>query len=204
MPMRTRSAGRPWLAASRLSFSSSSRIVRGRAHGRGGVALEMIRGAEECHHAVAEELVDRAAMRVDRATQDRKMMVEELCRSGGVHLLRQRGEAGDVGEHDGEDRLARFGDADLSGAHQPGHQRARNIGRECAQADQHGIEGRGLVVQLLHPAARQRGHAVKVEIGNARGLAGDRLDRARQALAKQDRHDDRRHHRPQAQAGPIP
>ena len=41
-------------------------------------------------------------------------------------------------------------------------------------------------------------HAVEIEIGDPLRLAGDRLHRARQALAKQDRGDDRADHREQA------
>ncbi len=53
----------------------------------------------------------------------------------------------------------------------------------------------------VHPAARQRRHAVEVEIGDARGVAGNRLDRARQPLAEQDRDDDRHRHRPKSKHG---
>src|SRR4029453_448638 len=45
----------------------------GSADGCGGMALETVRRTEECQHAVAQKLVDRASMRVDRAAEDRKV-----------------------------------------------------------------------------------------------------------------------------------
>ena len=204
MPIRTRKAGGLPARPTRLSAARSSRICDGGADGCGGMALQPVRSAEEGHHAVAEEFVDRAAMRVDGAAQYGEMTVQELRHRRRVHLLRQRGEVGDVGEHDRDDRLARLGDADLAGAHQLGDERARNIGGEGAQPDQHGVEGRGLVVQFLDPAARQRRHAVKVEIGDTRRLSGDRLDGARKTLAEQDRDDDRGGHRGKPEHGRCP
>jgi hypothetical protein len=65
-----------------------------------GVVLVRDRGAEERHDAVAEELVDRALVTVDRLEHDLERPVDDRVDVFGIEPLGHRREAGDVGEHD--------------------------------------------------------------------------------------------------------
>ena len=59
-------------------------------------------GAEERHHAIAEELVDGALVAMDRGEDDFEGAVHDAVDVLGIEPLRHRGEARDVGEHHGD------------------------------------------------------------------------------------------------------
>ena len=58
-----------------------------------GVILVRDRGAEERHHAVAQELVDRALVAVDDAEDHLEAAVHDLVDLFGIQARRHRGEA---------------------------------------------------------------------------------------------------------------
>ena len=68
-----------------------------------GVVLVRDRRAEERHHPVAEELVDRPLVAVDRAQDHLEGAVHDRVDVLGVELLGHRGEARHVREHHGDD-----------------------------------------------------------------------------------------------------
>ena len=70
------------------------------AHGAERVVLGHARQAEGRHHAVAEELHDRAAVRVDGGAQRRVVALHHAPRRLRVEALVQRGRADEVGEDD--------------------------------------------------------------------------------------------------------
>ena len=78
MPMRTRNAGRP--SARRLPVVGLQLLADGDrgADGGRGMPLQMVGRAEECHHPVAEELVDRTALGIDGVAQHGEMMVQQF------------------------------------------------------------------------------------------------------------------------------
>ena len=90
--------GRPAMTASKRTCIS----CRG-PHRPQGVVLADVRHAEHRHHAVAEELHDRAAVVVDRAPHRRVVAVHQLAGRLRVEPLLERGRAGEVGEHDRDD-----------------------------------------------------------------------------------------------------
>jgi hypothetical protein len=73
----------------------------GRAHRPLRVVLVGDRGAEDRHHRVADELLDRAAEALELALEPRVVRTEQRRDVLRVHALGARGEAGQVGEEDG-------------------------------------------------------------------------------------------------------
>ncbi len=74
--------------------------VEGRAHCPFGVVFEGSRRAPDGHHAVAQELVDGAAVAVDGLRGQLGVASEEVADLLGVAALRGRGEAHEIGEKD--------------------------------------------------------------------------------------------------------
>jgi len=78
-------------------------LDRQRGTQRAGGVVVVARGLlEQRHHAVAEELVDGAALGVDGVEDDLERAVEDIADVFGVEPLGHRGEAGDVTEKDGD------------------------------------------------------------------------------------------------------
>ena len=73
------------------------------AHGPLGVVLVRDGGAEERHHRVADELLDRAAERLELAAQPLVVGAEDRLDVLRVERLRMGREADEVGEDDGDD-----------------------------------------------------------------------------------------------------
>ena len=69
-----------------------------RAHGPLGIVAVGHRRAEHPHDAVADVLVDGAAVLLDQPVGDREEAVEQVVHLLRVQLLRERGVAGKVGE----------------------------------------------------------------------------------------------------------
>jgi hypothetical protein len=61
------------------------------------------RRSEQGHDLVAHELVDGAAVALDARNQTIEAGRDEAAYGLGVELLRERGEAGDIREEDGDD-----------------------------------------------------------------------------------------------------
>ena len=74
-----------------------------RSHCALGVVLVRDRGAEHRHHRVADELLHRAAEALELVAQPRVVRPEQRAHLLGIHALRARGEADEVGEEDGDD-----------------------------------------------------------------------------------------------------
>ena len=68
-----------------------------------GIVLVGDRSAEHGHHGVADELLDRAAEALELVAQPRVVGPEQRAHLLGIHPLRARGEADEVGEEDGDD-----------------------------------------------------------------------------------------------------
>ena len=69
-----------------------------RADGALGVVLVRDRGAEDRHHGVADELLDRAAEALELVAEPSVVRAEQRAHLLGIHLLGARGEADEVGE----------------------------------------------------------------------------------------------------------
>ena len=68
-----------------------------------GVVLVRGRRAEQRHHGVADELLDRPAAALELGAQTRVVRLEDGAHVLWVELLGARGEADEVGEEDGHD-----------------------------------------------------------------------------------------------------
>ena len=111
LPTTTSPLLRPWrtLKVSARSRSSSPSIVlEGALDAERGVdgPLRMVlvgdRRAEERHDAVTEELVHRALVAVDLGQHELERALHQRVHVLGVEPRRERGEAGDVHEEDGD------------------------------------------------------------------------------------------------------
>ena len=78
---------------------SGDEVERG-AHGALGVVLGRGRRAPDCHHRVADELLDRAAVEADQPAAGVEVAGEKLANLLRVARLRERREAHQVGEED--------------------------------------------------------------------------------------------------------
>src|SRR5439155_2851139 len=58
--------------------------------------------AEDSHHCVADELLNRAAVTLDDVLRDFEVARHHATQALGVDLLPERGRTGDVGEEDGD------------------------------------------------------------------------------------------------------
>ena len=79
-----------------------------------GVAFVRERSAEDAHHRIADELLDRAAETLQLGLDVRMVMGEEPGDVLGIHLLGLRGEADQVGEEDSHDLALLAGPAHRS------------------------------------------------------------------------------------------
>ena len=73
-----------------------------RAHCAFGVIRIRLRGAEQRHDAVAEELFDHAAFRFDGRDHFGEELIQQAQQHGRVEALAQAGEAADVLEQDAD------------------------------------------------------------------------------------------------------
>jgi hypothetical protein len=76
--------------------------AEGRSHGTLGIVLVGDGGAEDRHHVVADVLVHPAAVVLDFLPQTPKRPVDQALDRLGIHALRDRGVAGEVGEQNGD------------------------------------------------------------------------------------------------------
>ena len=67
-----------------------------------GIVLRLKRGAEQCHDGVADVLVEDALVTKDHIDHLGEVRVEHVHRAARTQGLRQRGEAADVREQDGD------------------------------------------------------------------------------------------------------
>ena len=72
-------------------------------HSTLGVVLGRGRRAPDGHHRVADELLDRAAVELDQPTAGVEVAGEELAHLLRIAALRERREADEVGEEDGDE-----------------------------------------------------------------------------------------------------
>ena len=93
----------PVLTPMRTSISAASRSSGCGAHGAQRVVLADGRHAEDGHHGVADELLDRAAVPLDRGARDVEVARHQRAQRLGVEPLAERGRAGDVAEEHGHD-----------------------------------------------------------------------------------------------------
>src|SRR5207253_2882840 len=93
-------AGQQALAARGVALGERALEGDGRPHRGAGVVGERAeRRAEDCHHAVAEELRDEAAFALDHPRDDGVVLVQQLDHARRRRALRERGEAAQVDEH---------------------------------------------------------------------------------------------------------
>ena len=84
-------------------------VVEVREHRQGrpdravGVVLVGAAEAEDRHHRVADELLDHAAVLLDRPLPAGEVGVDDLAGVLGVELAGEHGEVDEVGEHDGDE-----------------------------------------------------------------------------------------------------
>ena len=99
-------------ARARLELGSSDLVaqrghgrdeVERRPHGALGVVLSRGRRAQDRHDRVPDELLDRAAVELDQSAARVEVAREELAYVLGVAALRDRREADEVGEEDGDE-----------------------------------------------------------------------------------------------------
>ena len=85
-----------------LDFDPADGIdqLEGRPHGAFRVVLVRDRGPPDCHHRVADELLDHPAVAVDDLAGGREVPVEQFADLLRVEPLRQRREPDEVDEHD--------------------------------------------------------------------------------------------------------
>ena len=74
-----------------------------RAHGPDGVVLVETRDPEHGHHGVADELLDRAAVALDRRGHLVEVPTHHASEGFGIEALAERRGTGHVGEHDRDD-----------------------------------------------------------------------------------------------------
>ena len=86
------------------------------SHHEGGghraIGIVAVRGweAEDCHHGIADELLDRASVLLDALARDRVVAGEQAAHLLRVEVLAERGRARHVGEEDGDDAALFGGD----------------------------------------------------------------------------------------------
>jgi hypothetical protein len=91
------------LALDRLAERGYPRAhVDGGADGTQAIVLMGDRDAEDRHHRVADELLDRAAVVLDRAASSREVAVEHAPQRLGVERLGELRRLDEVGEEDGD------------------------------------------------------------------------------------------------------
>ena len=93
----------PIRTSSSPSSASASRIASAGPDGALRVVLVRDGRAEDGHHRVADELLDRAAEALELRAHARVVGLEKAPHVLGVHPLRARGEADEVAEEAGDD-----------------------------------------------------------------------------------------------------
>ena len=95
------------LRARRRARDRRDQLERG-AHGALGVVLLRDRRAPHGHHGVADELLDRAAVALDRSCARVEVAGEQLARVLRIAALGRGREADEVGEEDGDEPALRL------------------------------------------------------------------------------------------------
>ena len=98
--------------------------LQGGPHGALGVVLVAGRGAPDCHHGVADELLDRAAVALDDPAGQVEVARQQVADLLRVPVLGDRREAHEVGEEDRDDAPLGHG---WDG-------RGRGAGRDCRRS----------------------------------------------------------------------
>ena len=182
MPMR-RSAGPPGRGPARVQPLQLGHHRQRAVGGAAGVVGRGERRAPERHHRVADELVERAAVVEDDLRHRAQVLVQHGHHLLGGELLRERGEAADVAEEDGERHalpaqhqvVVLVGQAphDLGvhvAAHQPAHAALR--------APLGHVVGRLRPRVRQHPGQRRRRHVEPHPRGEGRQRRGGRQQHA--------------------------
>jgi hypothetical protein len=86
----------------RLPLHRANRLVNieGRSGRAQGIVVVGSRGAKKRHHGVADVLVDRAAIAIDDAVDQRRETVDQLMNLLGVQRAGKRRESGEIREQD--------------------------------------------------------------------------------------------------------
>ena len=126
------------------------------------VVLVYGRDAEDRHHRVADELLNRTAVALDHILRDLEVPRHHSPETLGVELLAQLRRAGDVAEEDGDDlsRLARRpgGQQRPAGVAEPG---LLPVLHAAAWASRHGYECRPEREVSLSRRTRERAHLLE-------------------------------------------
>ena len=155
-----------------------------RPQGAQGMVVLRLGRSPEGHDGVADELVDRTALGLDASGEQGKVPVEEIGRFDRAHMLHERREAANVGEHDRQGAFVGPHGA-VAHPHQAQHQRFWHIGFEPVHGRDQRIESAGGVGQLPQPAVGQRCQVGDVEIAQARGRCRQASDLTVQVAGKQ-------------------
>src|SRR5205823_4557932 len=118
-----------------------TKLGRG-AHRAQRIVLVHRGNAEDGHHGVADELLDRAAVALDDFFRDLEVAGHHPPQALGIDLLPERGRAGDIAEENG-DGLARF---------------PRRLGRQRSAAR----VAEASLLAIFGPAARTNGHGTSL------------------------------------------
>ena len=169
MPIASDAGG--WLPASRFRSQAVVDLLDRALHGerraqrRADMVRHLDRRVPERHHAVAHELVERAAGVEHVLRQRRVDRVQEADDVLGREPLGARGEAADVGEQHGQD-------AGLAAEHE-----ARRIARQALDHGRREVVGEGvadLAPLALGPA--QHRHAGDAEASDRGGARPQRVE----------------------------
>jgi hypothetical protein len=97
--------GRAGLAAACVVGDDRTLDGLGRAQGAFGVIRDFLRRPPKRHDAVTDEFVDGAAFRLDAPREKFEVAIQEIGDFRRLHVLGQRAEAANIGEHDRHDSL---------------------------------------------------------------------------------------------------
>ena len=177
------------------------------AHGALGRLIDRQRIAEKDHHAVAGEVLERAAVFVDRAAKGGVIGAQQLHHFVGIGAVGERGEAAQIEEHRGDLAPVRLEQPLAAGddgfGHRPGEKalearQALELRHLVAHAlGELGIDVLQLVLQRLHPQERAHAREQLLPVDGLRqeivGAGFQSLDAL--ALRVERRHQDQRQER---------
>ena len=156
-----------------------------RPAGARGVIGLLSRRTPKGHQRVADILVHGPLPRLDTAVHQRKVLVEESHHLRRWLALGNGREARDVGEQDADVTVLRGDRARRPLVHEPLHQGPWDVGGEQAKPLDHGVEGRGRLVQLTERTLELDRRGIEIEIAHAAGRRREPSDRAAQGSPQQ-------------------
>ena len=155
------------------------RRLQGRAHGIGDMVGIGLGRVPEGHDAVADILVDHAAIARDRRPQRLEVARQPAGQELGLDAFADAREALDVGEHHGEVAPRAAQPRRVSGERMIWrNQVLRHVAAEHLQPLAHALDGVGQAADLGDVAPDRRGVG-EVEMADALGLGGEPRRRAR-------------------------